>query len=154
MGFAAVYARAIEFGIQTMRTAALLHWSRPPLLLVQPHVQHIGLLSFHRNREMVAEGYRAASEILADPNAIPPRGASGVYPRKRYTVQVIRQRCIGCGACRVHGPPGLFVLDRGGKAVVTEPQQIWNSIEAEFGRQCPTNAIVVEPDAEERVSVA
>jgi len=154
MGFAAVYARAIEFGIQTMRTATLQHWSRPPLLLIQPDIQHVGLLSFNCNPELVAEGHRATTEMLADPTAIPPRGASGVYPRQRYTVQVIRSRCIGCGACRIHGPPGLFALDHGGTTVVTEPEQIWNPIEAEFVRQCPTNAIVVEPAEEERVSVA
>jgi NTE family protein len=154
MGFAAVYARAIEFGIQTMRTAALLHWSRPPLILVQPDVHFGGLLSFHCNRELVAEGYRATSVMLSDPSAIPPRGASGVYPRQRYTVGVIRERCIGCGACRMHGPPGLFALDREGKAVVTEPVQVWNAVQAEFIRQCPTKAIVLEPAEQERVSAA
>ncbi|MDH3458681.1 MAG: patatin-like phospholipase family protein [Gemmatimonadota bacterium] len=154
MGFAAVYARAIEFGIQTMRTATLLHWSQPPLLLIQPNVQHVGILSFHRNRELVAEGYRATTEMLADPHAIPPRGASGVYPRQRYSVRVIRERCIGCGACRIHGPPGLFALDHEGRAVVTQPEQTWNPIQADFIRQCPTKAIVLEPDEKERVSAA
>ncbi len=154
MGFAAVYARAIEFGIQTMRTAALLHWSRPPLLLIQPDIHYSSLLTFHYNRELVAEGYRATTEMLADPAAIPPRGASGVYPRRQYGVRVIRERCIGCGSCRIHGPPGLFVPGRDGKAVVSEPVQVWNAVQADFVRQCPTKAIVLEPAERERESAA
>jgi hypothetical protein len=48
----------------------------------------------------------------------------------------------------------LFALDREGRAVVTEPVQVWNPIQAEFVRQCPTKAIVLDPDEQERVSAA
>jgi len=152
-GFAAVYARAIEFGIQTMRSNALRHWARPPLLLIQPKVEHIPLLSFSHNAELVAEGERATGELLDEPDAVPPRGASGVFPRRLVTITVNRESCIGCGACRIHGPPGLFVNDSSGKAVVTEPEQVWSPVDQDFLRHCPTGAIVAQP-AKERASAA
>ncbi len=154
MGFAAVYARAIEFGIQTMRINTLRTWERPPLLLIQPQVDHIGLFSFRHSRELLDEGYRAALELLQDEEAIPPKGARGVFPRREFVVRVERDRCIGCGACRIHGPPGLFVLDERGKAVVTQPEQTWNPVDTEFLRQCPTNAIVAIPKDRPQISAA
>lgn len=154
LGFAGVYARSIEFGIQTMRISTLRHWSRPPLLLMQPRVDHIGLLSFRNSRELLDEGYKAARRILENPNAVPPRGAHGVYPRWEFVIRVERDRCIGCGACRIHGPPGLFTIDERGKAVVTEPEQVWNPVDAEFLRQCPTNAIVAIPKDHQQASAA
>jgi NTE family protein len=154
MGFAAVYARAIEFGIQTMRINTLRQWSRPPLLLIQPQVDHIGLFSFIHSRELLDEGYRAAHRILESPDAVPPPGARGVFPRSECVIRVERDRCIGCGACRIHGPPGLFTMDERGKAVVTEPVQMWNPVDAEFLRQCPTNAIVAIPKDRPQASAA
>lgn len=141
-GFAAVYARAIEIAIATMRTMELIHWQRPPLLLVQPRVEHIGMFVFDRNRELIDEGHRATAEALDRPEGLPPADATGVYPRRRFHVRVERDRCIGCGACLVHGPPGLFRLDAEGKAVVTAPVQHWSPVEGDFVRQCPTLAIV------------
>jgi NTE family protein len=154
MGFAAVYARAIEFGIQTMRISTLRHWDRPPILLMQPQVDHISLFSFRHSRELLDEGYRAALCVLRNPEAVPPKGASGVFPRREIVLRVERDRCIGCGACRIHGPPGLFAMDDHGKAVVTKPEQQWNAIDAEFLRQCPTNAIVAIPQDRRQVSAA
>jgi NTE family protein len=148
MGFAAVYARAIEFGIQTMRISTLRQWDRPPLLLLQPQVAHVGLFSFSHSRELIDEGYRAALAVLRNPEAVPPQSARGVYPRARYVLHVDRERCIGCGACRIHGPPGLFVLDDRGKAVVTQAEQVWSPVEVEFLRQCPTEAITAIPEEE------
>ncbi|NIM49417.1 MAG: hypothetical protein GTN78_02015 [Gemmatimonadales bacterium] len=140
-GFAAVYARAIEIAIATRRTATLRRWRRPPLLLVQPRLEQYGLLAFGHNQELVDEGFRATAALLDDPDAVPDAKAEGVYPRRRYTVRVDRDHCIGCGACLVHGPPGLFRLDRSGTAAVTESEQVWSPVDLDFVRQCPTYAI-------------
>ncbi len=145
-GFAAIYARAIEIAIEKMRTTTLRHWQQPPLLLIQPRVEHIDLFSFSHNAELVREGHRAALELLQNPEAIPAADQRGVFPRRPYRVRVQRERCIGCRACLVHGPPGLFVLDDEGKAVVTQPDQVWSPVEAEAVRQCPTYAIAVRSD--------
>src|SRR5256886_17394271 len=54
---------------------------------------------------------------------------------------------MGCGACLVQAPPGMFVLDAQGKAVVTRPEQDWSPIDGEFIRHCPTYAISARPAA-------
>ena len=141
-GFAAIYARAIEIAILTMVDRQLKQWDQPPMLLLQPRVEHVPLFSFKHNGELIQEGYRAATEILRNPELIPPRGASGIYPKRRVQLRVDRDRCIGCGACLVHGPAGLFELDEESKAIVTEPEQLWSPIDGSFVRQCPTYAIL------------
>ncbi len=148
-GFAAVYARAIEIAIENRRTSVLKAWDRPPLLLIQPRVEQYGMFSFGHNRELVDEGYRATIQLLSDPAAIPPASASGVFPQQRYHVRVDREHCIGCGHCLVNAPPGLFRLDSEGKAVVTDGEQVWSPVEADFVRQCPTYAIAVRPVGDE-----
>lgn len=145
-GFAVVYARAIEIAIERMRTVTLRHWQQPPLLFVQPRVEQYSMFSFEHNAELIEEGHRAMAALLDDPNQVPPPSARGVYPRRRYTVRVERERCIGCGACLVHGPPGLFTMDASGKAVATVPERVWSPVDVDFVRQCPTYAIVVRPE--------
>jgi ferredoxin len=149
-GFAAVFARTIEIAIENRRTSMLRLWQRPPLLLIQPRVERFGMFSFGHNRELMEEGYRATKGLLADGDDIPGPEATGVYPRRRYAVSVDREHCIGCGACLVHGPPGLFALDGDGKAVVTAGEQEWSPVEVDFVRQCPTYAIGVHPTEDER----
>ena len=144
-GFAAVFARAIEIAIENRRTSMLKLWERPPLLLVQPRVERYSMFSFGHNRELIEEGFRATAAVLADLDALPDPKAQGVYPRERYAVSVDREHCIGCGACLVHGPEGLFQLDETGKAVATASEQVWSPVELDFVRQCPTYAIGAHP---------
>lgn len=145
LGFAAIYARAIELAIETMRTTELRHWTTPPLVLLQPRVEDVGLFEFHRNAELVAAGYLAAREVLDDPDGIPATTASGVYPRHPYAVRVDRAACIGCAACVINGPPGMFRLDAEGKAVPVDSPPHLARIEAAYvAKQCPTGAITVE----------
>lgn len=148
-GFTAVYARATEIAMQTLLELRLKAWLRPPLYYVHPRVEHIGLFSFNRLREVVDEGYRATSDALDRPDEWPAPGDEGVYPRRRVIVRVQRERCIGCGACLALAPPGMFVLDAEGKAVVTHPAQDWMPVDGGFIRHCPTYAIGarIAPDA-------
>jgi len=153
-GFAAVWARAIELGIQRMDEVALRGWTRPPLVLVRPPVWHVDLLSFRHNRELIEAGYRATHEVLDAPHAIPEPGAIGVYPRARVRVEVQRDRCVGCGACVSSGPAGQFRLDDEGKAVPTDPTPKWSPIDGLCVTLCPTGAIAVHPVQSETAAVS
>lgn len=140
-GFARVYARATEIAMQTMLEARLAGWTSPPLFYVHPRVEHISMFSFDHLREVVEEGRRAMAHALERHEEWPAPEDQGVYPRRRVLVRVQRERCIGCGACLVQAPAGMFVLDEERKAVVTQPEQTWHPVDGGFIRHCPTFAI-------------
>jgi NTE family protein len=144
-GFAAIFSRATEIAMQSALELRMQHWTTPPVYFMHPRVEHISLFSFDHLRELVEEGYREAVAALEHPEDWPRRDSEGVYPRRQVTVRVQRDRCIGCGSCLVQGPPGMFVLDAQGKAVVTEPEQIWSPMDGGFIRHCPTYAISARP---------
>jgi len=146
-GFASVFARAAEIAMQTILELRLREWTTPPIYYLHPRVEHISAFDFDHLREVVDEGYRATIAALDRPEEWPARGDPGVHPRRSVTVRVQRERCIGCGACLVQAPPGMFVLDAQGKAVVTRPDQEWSPIDGEFIRHCPTYAIGARPAA-------
>ena len=144
-GFASVFARATEVAMQTLLELRLRQWTTPPLYYIHPRVAHITMFSFDHLREVVEEGYRATIAALDRPAEWPAPGAVGVYPRRRVTVRVERDRCIGCGQCLVEAPQGMFVLDTDRKAVVTQPDQEWSPADGGFIRHCPTYAISARP---------
>lgn len=144
-GFARVFARATEIAMHSLLEQRLKRWTTPPLYYIHPRVEHIGLFNFDRLREVVEEGYRATQAGLDEPESWPPPDAAGVFPRRRVVVRVQRERCIGCGACLVHGPRGMFALDPQGKAVVADPVQEWDPADGSFIRHCPTYAITARP---------
>ena len=146
-GFASVFARAAEIAMQTILELRLREWTTPPIYYIHPRVEHISAFDFDHLREVVEEGYRATVAALDRPEEWPAPGDAGVHPRRPVTVRVQRERCIGCGACLVQAPPGMFVLDAQGKAVVTRPDQEWSPIDGEFIRHCPTYAISARPAA-------
>src|SRR5437763_127146 len=146
-GFASVFARAAEIAMQTILELRLREWTTPPIYYIHPRVEHISAFDFDHLREVVEEGYRATVAALDRPEEWPASRDTGVHPRRPVTVRVQRERCIGCGACLVQAPPGMFVLDAQGKAVVTRPDQEWSPIDGEFIRHCPTYAISARPAA-------
>ncbi|HVH10129.1 MAG TPA: patatin-like phospholipase family protein [Gemmatimonadales bacterium] len=146
-GFAAVFARATEIAMQALLEFRLRDWTTPPIYYVHPRVEHISAFDFAHLRELVEEGHRATAAGLDRAAEWPRPGDPGVYPRRAVTIRVQRERCIGCGACLVQAPPGMFVLDAQGKAVVTQPNQEWSPIDGEFIRHCPTYAISARPAA-------
>ncbi len=146
-GFAAVFGRATEIAMHSALELRLQTWTTPPIYFLHPRVEHISPFSFDDLRELVEEGYRDAMAALSHPADWPGPGDEGVYPKRRLIVRVDRDRCIGCGACLVHAPPGLFVLDAHGKAAVTRPEQVWSPIDGGVIRHCPTYAISARPIA-------
>ena len=146
-GFAAVFMRATEIAMESLLELRLQNWTTPPIYYMHPRVEHISPFDFDHLRELVEEGYRATIAALDRPEEWPAPGAEGVYPRRRVTVRVQRERCIGCGACLVQAPPGMFVLDAQGKAVVATPEQDWSPGDGGFIRHCPTYAISARPAA-------
>jgi len=146
-GFAAVFARATEIAMQALLELRLQTWTTPPIYYLHPRVEHISPFSFEHLRELVEEGYRSMAAALDHTAEWPARGDEGVYPKRRVTVRVERERCIGCGACLVQAPAGMFVLDAQGKAVVTRPDQEWSPVDGGFIRHCPTYAISARPVA-------
>jgi NTE family protein len=144
-GFAATYTRGIEIVMQTQIEAQLRDWQGPPLVLVQPKVEHISMFAFDRNEELLEAGYRATAQTIARLggrlHAIP----RGMHPTRRLRVLVDDSRCVGCGACVVQAP-SVFRLDERGKAEVHDPVQTWSPIDGNNLLNCPTNAISVRPE--------
>lgn len=148
-GFAGVFARATEILMQTLLEQRVRTWTTPPVYYIQPRVEHVTMFSFDHLREEVEEGYRATAAAL-DRADWPEPGEVGIFPKRRVIVRVERERCIGCGACLVHGPQGLFVLDSERKAIVTQPDQEWSPMDGGYIRHCPTYAIIARPGKQER----
>ena len=144
-GFAAVFARASEIVFHQMLENDLAHWAGPAMLLIQPRVEHVPMLSFANNRELIDEGYRATVAALDQAADQVRHAAGGIFPRREVEVRVDRERCIGCGACVVLAPPGTFRMDAAGKAVGPERPQEWSPISGGFIRHCPTYAITARP---------
>lgn len=147
-GFAGVFARATEILMQTLLEQRVRTWTTPAVYYIQPRVEHVTMFSFDHLREEVEEGYRATSAAL-DRDDWPLPGDVGIFPKRRVIVRVERERCIGCGACLMHGPQGMFVLDSDRKAVVTQPDQEWSPMDGGYIRHCPTYAIIARPAKQE-----
>jgi NTE family protein len=139
-GFAATYIRSLEIVMHTMLIERLRGWESPPVLLVNPRVEHVGMFTFDRTRELIEEGYRATLDAFDRLPAGFPAGASGIFPRHTVEVAVDRDRCTGCGACAM-AAPAVFALDRDRRARVLVPHQEWSPLDGGYVRNCPTWAI-------------
>ena len=139
-GFAATYIRGLEIVMQTMMETRLRQWTAPPLVLVQPRVEHVSMFGFGHNRELIEEGYRATLDLLDMlAGSFDPAG-HGIHPQRKVEIRVDRDRCIGCGACVMHAP-WVFELDPDGRARVRQPVQSWSPLDGAYVRHCPTYAI-------------
>jgi ferredoxin len=144
-GFAATYIRGLEIVMQTQIEAQLRDWKGPPLVLVQPRVEHISMFAFDKTAELIEAGYRATSSTLDQLGTRLSGVAAGMHPTRRLRVLVDESRCVGCGSCVIQAPQ-VFRLDSRGKAEVLTPVQTWSPIDGAYVLNCPTYAISVRPE--------
>jgi NTE family protein len=144
-GFAATYIRGLEIVMQTQIEDQLRDWNGPPLILVQPRVEHISMFEFDKTPELIEAGYQATAETLDRLGGELHLIGRGMHPTRRLRVLVDEQRCVGCGTCVVQAPK-VFRLDARGKAEVVTPVQTWSPLQGAYVLGCPTNAISVRPE--------
>jgi NTE family protein len=138
-GFAATYMRAATVMMHALQLSPLREWAGPPMFLLRPRLGHVGWLSFSHTAEVIAEGYRAATEALTQlPACLAASG--GVYPRTPYRLSVDRDLCTACGFCAAIAPESM-ALDAEGKAYPRSDIVDWCSADGDFVRHCPTGAI-------------
>ncbi len=141
-GFAATYIRGLEIVMQTQIEGQLRDWKGPPLVLVQPRVEHISMFSFDHTEELIAAGYRATAQTLDQLGGHLHRIPAGMHPTRSLRVMVDDSRCVGCGACVVQAPK-VFGINARGKAEVLIPLQSWSPMDGSYVLNCPTDAISV-----------
>jgi NTE family protein len=144
-GFAATYIRGLEIVMQTQIEGQLRDWSGPPLVLVQPKVDHISMFEFERTAELIEAGYLATAQTLDQLDGQLHLIERGMHPTRRLRVLVDQGRCVGCGTCVVQAPK-VFRLDGRGKAEVLTPVQTWSPLQGAYVLNCPTDAISVRPE--------
>lgn len=153
-GFAALFARASEIVFEQAKEWHLGAWTKPPMLLVQPRVEHVPMFSFDHTRELIAEGRRATASAMDLAADAVRQARGGIFPRRKVQLHVLRERCIGCGTCVAVAPPGYFHMDGEGKAIAREDPCVWSPMDGGFIRHCPTYAITVRPVPEPSAAAA
>jgi NTE family protein len=140
-GFAAIYMRAATTMMHALQLVPLTRWNGPPMLLIRPRIGHIEWLSFSHTEDLIAEGYRAATEALERLDDV-LSARSGVFPRRRVRIDVNRQRCTGCGLCVALAPEAMG-LDSSARAYPRRDRFQWSPADGDFIQQCPFGALSV-----------
>ncbi len=139
LGFASIYMRAATTMMHALQQFPLTHWQGPPMVLIRPRCGE-DWLSFANIPETINEGHRAALKALEDIEAFYDQ-PGGVFPRRRFEIDVAQERCIGCGLCAALAP-NLMALDAHGKAFSRAETVDWSPADGDFVASCPTSAIV------------
>jgi len=140
-GFASIYARAATTMMHALQQYPLGRWDSPPMLLIRPKLEQ-DWLSFGNAAGSIDEGYRKAMLALQDFDAVLEQ-PGGVYPRRRVSIEVDQDKCIGCGLC-VALAPAVMGMDASGKAFARTRTVDWSTADGEFVHHCPTCAIDVQ----------
>jgi len=137
-GFATIYMRAATTMMHALQAFPLAAWSGPPMLLIRPKVGR-DWLSFTNSGQHIREGYRAAMKALEHFDTYIEQ-PGGIFPRKRVELNVIRDKCIGCGLCAALAPT-YFGMESSGKAFARTKVVEWSAADGDFVHHCPTLAI-------------
>jgi NTE family protein len=138
-GFASIYMRAATTMMHALQLAPFATWTRPPMILIRPKVNHIGWFSFSNTDELLEAGYAAAMEACKHYEECITWGI-GVFPRRAMQITVNRQKCIGCTLC-VALAPDLMAMDASQKAYPIASVVEWSPADGDFVHHCPTLAI-------------
>jgi NTE family protein len=138
-GFASIYMRAATTMMHALQLAPFATWTRPPMILIRPKVNHIGWFSFAHTDELIEAGYTAAMEACKHYEECIAWGI-GVFPRRPMQITVDRQKCIGCTLC-VALAPDVMAMDASHKAYPLTPVVEWSPADGDFVHHCPTYAI-------------
>jgi len=138
-GFASIYMRAASTMMHALQLAPFANWTRPPMILIRPKVNHIGWFSFSHTDELLEAGYTAALEACTHYEECIAWGI-GVFPRRAMQIRVDSKKCIGCTLCTALAPD-VMAMDSHQKAYPLTPVVEWSPTDGEFVHQCPTLAI-------------
>ena len=138
-GFASIYTRAASTMMHALQLAPFGAWTRPPMILIRPKVNHIGWFSFSNTDELLEAGHTAAIEACKHYEECISWGI-GVFPRHPMQITVDRAKCIGCTLCTSMAPD-LMAMDSQHKAYPLQPVVEWSPADGDFVHHCPTYAI-------------
>jgi NTE family protein len=138
-GFASIYVRAATTMMHALQLAPFATWTRPPMILIRPKVNHIGWFSFSHTEELLEAGYTAAMEACKHYEECITWGL-GVFPRRPMQITVDREKCIGCTLCTALAPD-VMAMDSSQKAYPLTPVVEWSPADGDFVHHCPTFAI-------------
>jgi NTE family protein len=140
-GFANIYMRAASTMMHALQQVPLVRWGGPPMVLIRPRLGD-DWLSFTNTAESIQQGYKAALHALDGYEAYLEQ-PGGVFPRRHVELEVVRDKCVGCGLC-VALAPNVMALDTAGKAFARTRTMDWSPADGAFVHQCPTSAIVAK----------
>jgi NTE family protein len=138
-GFASIYVRAATTMMHALQLAPFAVWTRPPMILIRPKVNHIGWFSFSHTEELLEAGYTAAMDACKHYEECITWGI-GVFPRRPMEITVNREKCIGCTLCAALAPD-VMAMDSHQKAYPLTPVVEWSPADGDFVHHCPTLAI-------------
>lgn len=139
-GLATIFMRSATLMMRTLQGWPLRDWHGPPLLLIRPRVNQYGWFNFEKIPMLIEAGEQAALEALPHlEQAL--RVGRGVWPRHPVQVEVVRDRCTGCGMC-IALAPRTMQRDEDGRAIPAQGTFDWSLADGDFVAQCPTGAIV------------
>ncbi|GAC1460673.1 MAG: hypothetical protein PVSMB1_10940 [Gemmatimonadaceae bacterium] len=138
-GFASIYVRAATTLMHALQLAPFGTWTRPPMILIRPKVNHIGWFSFSHTDELLEAGYAAAMDACKHYEECITWGI-GIFPRRPMQIKVDREKCIGCTLCAALAPD-VMAMDSHQKAYPLTPIVEWSPADGDFVHHCPTYAI-------------